>query len=233
MEKANSQDMDWILQAMLRMYDRGGKAEENTTGEDPVFYGPGFRMNLIEGFQKTKEDAEDSVFLSGYRPKTRFVSPGRHAGFTFQTLNTEEIPGNENLESLRKELRRILMRSDRKTVFYEEGQVSGDIPVFWFDYKSFAAEERVYNLMFLFRAGEHRILGTFYCIFQDYDRWKTEVLRNLGTVREESEDEDQGTYSCGGPFGEGTVRQSVQAVDTGIPETGTPGGSASDIQRSM
>ena len=82
------------------------------------------------------------------------------------------------------------MRLDRKNVFYEEGQVSGSLPVLWFDYKSFAADERVYNLMFLFRAGERLLLGTFFCVFRDYDRWKPEVLRVLKTVREESGYED-------------------------------------------
>ena len=148
-------------------------------------------MERMEGFQEIEEDAAGSVFLSGYRPKKLFSSPGRHAGFSLQTFNKEEIPESEDMEDLREKLRHILMRSDRKTVFYEGGQTSGNIPVFWFDYKSFAADERVYNLMFFFRAGEKLILGTFYCIFQDFDRWKPEVLRVLRTVRKESEDEER------------------------------------------
>lgn len=190
MEKASSQDMDWMLQVMLRMYGRDGNAAEKRAGEDRVFHGPGFCMELIEGFQEIEKDAAGSAFLSEYRPKKLFASPGRHAGFSLQTLHTEEIPERENMEELREILRHILMRSDRKTVFYEEGRASGDIPVLWFDYKSFAADERVYNLMFFFRAGADLILGTFYCMFQDYDRWKPEVLRTLWTVREEPEDEN-------------------------------------------
>lgn len=190
MQKASSQDMDWMLQAMLRMYGRDREASEDETGESRMFHGQGFCMEFIEGFGEAEEDMEGSVFLSGYRPKKMFICPGKHAGFTFQALETGAISENGNMENLREELRHILMRSDRKTVFYEEGQISGGILVFWFDYKSFAVDERVYNLMFLFQAGESLILGTFYCIFQDYDRWKPEVLRVLKTVREESEYED-------------------------------------------
>ncbi|MDE6960484.1 MAG: hypothetical protein K2P27_06450 [Lachnospiraceae bacterium] len=191
MEKANSQDMDWMLQVMLRMYGRDGNEAENIVEENQMFHGPGFCMERMEGFQEIEEDAAGSVFLSGYRPKKLFSSPGRHAGISLQTFNKEEIPESEDMEDLREKLRHILMRSDRKTVFYEGGQTSGNIPVFWFDYKSFAADERVYNLMFFFRAGEKLILGTFYCIFQDFDRWKPEVLRVLRTVRKESEDEER------------------------------------------
>ena len=190
MEKANSQDMDWMLQVMLRMYGRDGNEAENIVEENQMFHGPGFCMERMEGFQEIEEDAAGSVFLSGYRPEKLLICPGKHAGFTFQTLSTEEISENEHMENLREDLRRILMRLDRKNVFYEEGQVSGSLPVLWFDYKSFAADERVYNLMFLFQAGERLLLGTFFCVFRDYDRWKPEVLRVLKTVREESGYED-------------------------------------------
>ena len=186
MQKASSQDMDWMLQAMLRMYGRDEEAPADGTDEIRMFHGQGFCMELMEGFEETGEDMAGSVFLSGYRPEKLLICPGKHAGFTFQTLSTEEISENEHMENLREDLRRILMRLDRKNVFYEEGQVSGSLPVLWFDYKSFAADERVYNLMFLFQAGERLLLGTFFCVFRDYDRWKPEVLRVLKTVREES-----------------------------------------------
>lgn len=190
MEKVCSQDMDRMLQAMLRMYDRNREASEDKTGESHMFYGQGFCMELMKGFEETEEGMAGSVFLSGYRPEKLLICPGKHAGFTFQTLSTEEISENEHMENLREDLRRILMRLDRKNVFYEEGQVSGSLPILWFDYKSFAADERVYNLMFLFQAGERLLLGTFFCVFRDYDRWKPEVLRVLKTVREESGYED-------------------------------------------
>lgn len=190
MQEASSQDMDWMIQEMLRRYGQERERPAGGTEKEQVFHGQGFCMELMEGFQKTDEGMAGSAFLSRYRPEKLYIYPGEHAGFTFQTLRVKEISGNRTMEQLRGELRRILMHADHKTVFYEEGQVSGDLPVLWFDYKSFAADERVYNLMFLFQVGDDLILGTFYCIFKNYDRWKPEVLRVLKTIREESEYEN-------------------------------------------
>ncbi|WP_277406924.1 hypothetical protein [Lacrimispora xylanisolvens] len=55
-----------------------------------------------------------------------------------------------DLESERERIRQILKQADGKNVFYDQGTISGTVPVLWFDYKSFAADERVYNMMFLF-----------------------------------------------------------------------------------
>ena len=82
-----------------------------------MFYGQGFCMELMKGFEETEEGMAGSVFLSGYRPEKLLICPGKHAGFTFQTLSTEEISENEHMENLREDLRRILMRLDRKNVF--------------------------------------------------------------------------------------------------------------------
>ena len=48
MEKANSQDMDWMLQVMLRMYGRDGNEAENIVEENQMFHGPGFSMERME-----------------------------------------------------------------------------------------------------------------------------------------------------------------------------------------
>ena len=39
--------------------------------------------------------------------------------------------------------------------------------------------------MFLFLSGEMVIMGTFYCIFRDYDRWKPVILDMLRTIHSE------------------------------------------------
>ena len=62
------------------------------------FTDEGFCMELMEGFEETGEDMAGSVFLSGYRPEKLLICPGKHAGFTFQTLSTEEISENEHME---------------------------------------------------------------------------------------------------------------------------------------
>ena len=82
----------------------------------------------------------------------------------------------------------ILKRADEKNVFYDQGNISGNVPMVWFDYKSFAADERVYNMMFLILSDRKMMVGTFYCIFKDYDKWRPVILRMLETIQTEEEE---------------------------------------------
>ena len=45
-----------------------------------------------------------------------------------------------------------------------------------------AGDERVYNVLFFFQAGDRNILGTFYCLFEEYDRWKPMVWEMMQSI---------------------------------------------------
>ncbi len=75
---------------------------------------------------------------------------------------------------------------DNRVVFYDQGEEKG---VLWFDYKGFAGKEATYNLVFLFQAKERKALGSFFCPFEAYDRWRPVVLEVLNTIEKEETDE--------------------------------------------
>ena len=90
------------------------------------------------------------------------LCPKRCAGFTFQALEAEADLPVDDMEKAGNTAREVLRRADVKTVFYEQGQALAG-RVHWFDYKSFAKDGAVYNLMFLFPAETKVMMGTFYC----------------------------------------------------------------------
>ncbi|MDR7810480.1 hypothetical protein [Lacrimispora sp.] len=186
MDEVNDDDIDKIF---LQMRKELQKIKPETGGQD---YGPkersgfhtlGFGINIPDGFEKAGREKTAAIFFSKNRPDIVLLNPAEHAGITFQTAKSGNF--SLDLEVERKQIRRILSQADAKNVFYDQGNVFGDIPVVWFDYKSFAVDERVYNMMFLFPASEKLMIGTFYCIFKDYDRWRPEILNMLRTIRTE------------------------------------------------
>ena len=79
-------------------------------------------------------------------------------------------------------IRAALARLDGRTVFYNAGREETGAEVRWLEYKSFAADGRVYNLLFLFRCGDREILGQYFCAFEEYDRLKPlawEIMRSV------------------------------------------------------
>lgn len=183
MKPVQDTDTDRIFLQLQRELLRMGLAEG--TGGQPVrrlLRGQGFCMELPEDFRETDRDRAAALFYSRHRPETMVLCPKRCAGFTFQALEAEADLPVDDMEKAGNTAREVLRRADVKTVFYEQGQALAG-RVHWFDYKSFAKDGAVYNLMFLFPAETKVMMGTFYCRFRDYDRWKTEVLKLLETIR--------------------------------------------------
>ncbi|WP_077612642.1 hypothetical protein [Clostridium sp. Marseille-P2415] len=194
MEEVKDDDIDKVfLQIQKELHKI--KSETKERGREssgwPEFYGPGFLLKIPAGFEEIRREKAASVFFSKNRPEMVLVNSHEHAGLTFQTARLENERAVMNLEDERERMRQILKRADEKNVFYDQGNVSGNIPVAWFDYKSFAADERVYNMMFLFLSEGKLMIGTFYCIFKDYDRWRPKILKMLGTIQTEEEERER------------------------------------------
>ena len=85
-----------------------------------------------------------------------------------------------------KEIKNQLSKLDNRIVCYDIGKTEGNVTVHWVEYKSFAGDERVYNLLFFFQIGNKNIMGTFYCLFEEYDIWKPlvwEMIQSIGEYR--------------------------------------------------
>lgn len=191
MEEVQDDDIDKVflqIQKELQKIEPDTKKPGGESSGWSEFHGPGFTMMIPGGFEEVGREKAAWVFFSKNRPELIFINPHEHAGLTFQTAILENGMNVIDLESERERIRQILKQADGKNVFYDQGTVSGTVPVLWFDYKSFAADERVYNMMFLFVSEGELIIGTFYCIFKDYDRWKPKILTMLNTRQTEEEE---------------------------------------------
>lgn len=191
MEEVQDDDIDKVflqIQKELQKIEPHTKKQGGEPSGWSEFNGPGFAMKIPGGFEETGRKKASSVFFSKNRPEMILVNPHEHAGLTFQNSILECEETDTNLDAERERIRHILKQADGKNVFYDQGNVSGTVPALWFDYKSFASDERVYNMMFLFLSEGKLIIGTFYCIFKDYDRWKPKILTMLGTIQTKEEE---------------------------------------------
>lgn len=191
MEEVQDDDIDKVflqIQKELQKIEPHTKKQGGEPSGWSEFNGPGFAMKIPGGFEETGRKKASSVFFSKNRPEMILVNPHEHAGLTFQNAILENGMTVIDLEAEGERIRRILKQADGKNVFYDQGNVSGTIPALWFDYKSFAADERVYNMMFLILSDRKMMVGTFYCIFKDYDKWRPVILRMLETIQTEEEE---------------------------------------------
>ena len=186
MEQMENEHFDSFLLQMEHKFNGIGEKEERGTEEKD--FGMGFQMWLPEEFKEgDKEEAAD-IFWSEERPPVLFLTSDRRAGLMFRQLD-----GSAGASACREKVRHVIRRTDERTVFYSSGEAGKQGNILWLVYKSFASDERVYNLAFLFMAGEKCILGIFYCIFEDYEKWEPMVFEMLDTIKaDNAEDEYEG-----------------------------------------
>lgn len=191
MEEINDNDIDKIflqLQRELNKIKQETQERADRSKKLKWFPSLGISMDIPNGFYEADEDTTASIFFSKNRPELVLINPSAHSGLTFQTAILEKKTFVLDLYHEREQMIQILKRADEKNVFYDQGNISGNVPMVWFDYKSFAADERVYNMMFLILSDRKMMVGTFYCIFKDYDKWRPVILRMLETIQTEEEE---------------------------------------------
>lgn len=191
MEKIDEEDIDCFLLKMERIREQK-ENQETDMGEWHRFSECLIWIPAV--FRPADGESAADIFWSENRPETMFLTEGRTEGITLQELEETDFLWKEGAENPLEQVRKMLGKLDDRTVFYDMGTEEDAVKVHWLEYKSFAADERVYNVMFLFRTGEKEILGTFFCPFGEYDRWKAAVWKMMQTIRiadEEWEDTDE------------------------------------------
>jgi hypothetical protein len=79
-------------------------------------------------------------------------------------------------------------------VFYEDGIVEVNSKnVGFFEFKSSAIDDFIYNLMFFLEFQEKTLMGTFSCLYKDYKEWRDiafKVIDTINVIKEDKGDEE-------------------------------------------
>lgn len=177
MERIDHNDLDFYLLQMQAICTREAEREKKEEEWRSLY---GFTVWIPENFSLADKAVAEEIFWSETRPEILFSIPKRTAGITMQIIEREIRLG----EAVKKQLKNL----DNRIVCYDIGEVYGTVKVQWLEYKSFAGDERVYNVLFFFQMKGRNILGTFYCLFEEYDRWKPIVWEMMRSIKESTDE---------------------------------------------
>ena len=176
MERINEEDVDVYLQQMKRVF---AASPERDKRQEEWRYFDGYALWIPDAFCPAGREAAEEIFWSENLPDRLFLTEGNTAGITLQKMK-----GVDTADPI-GDIRMLLEKLDDRTVCYGMGEEEGRIKVHWLEYKSFAADVRVYNVLFIFCAGSKEILGTFFCRFEEYEQWKPVIWEMMRTIKEE------------------------------------------------
>lgn len=106
------------------------------------------------------------------------------------TLNIIDSPLSEdNVCELKDGMNMIIKKTNPANVFYEDGVLKvNEKNIGYFEFKSSAIDDFLYNLMFFLEFEEKTLMGTFSCRYGEYKEWREiifGVLNRLRVIREE------------------------------------------------
>lgn len=138
---------------------------------------PDIMMRLPKYFTAVSGDETAKGYLFSNHPEIIYTSGCGTVNFTFDRIERQDT------QQIRADFLDLLRQRYPQNTIYDVGQDDN-----WFDYKSFAADSDIYNLLFIFSYGDKSVVGTFKCAFRYYADWKHYVLKMLETIQYKAEE---------------------------------------------
>ena len=99
-----------------------------------------------------------------------------------------EIPA-EMISKLRSQTKEALRRLNPSFSFYESGTEIKNVPLGWFEFKSYGLDSDVYNLMFIARVERKMVHGIFNCDYKDALEWRDAARQMMYSIKDITQEE--------------------------------------------
>jgi hypothetical protein len=155
--------------------------------EEQEFFDEKLKIYIPNNFEDMPIEARKLKYPSENRPKIIMCNDDGSIAFT---LNIIDSPlDEERVGELKDAMKNAIKRTSPANVFYEDGILEVDCKnIGFFEFKSYALDDALYNLMFVFEFEEKTLMGTFSCRYGDYEEWREaafQVLKTIKVVKEE------------------------------------------------
>lgn len=155
--------------------------------EEKEFFDKKLKIYIPKDFQDMPEDVRKLKYPSESRPE---IIKCNDQGSIAITLNIIDSPlDEERVEELKDTMKIIIKKANPANVFYEDGVLEVNAKnIGYFEFKSSAIDDFLYNIMFFLEFQEKTLMITFSCIYKDYKDWRDiayQVVSTLRVVKEE------------------------------------------------
>ncbi|QES75404.1 hypothetical protein F3K33_22405 [Clostridium diolis] len=140
------------------------------------------KIYIPKDFQDMPLEARKFKYPSENRPEIIKCNEDGSIAVTFKLI--ESILTEEYVEQLRDMMKAINKRLNPANIYFDEEILEVDRKnIGYFDFKSSAIDDFLYNYMFFLSLEGKTVIGTFSCIFRDYAEWKDIIMQMVNTIR--------------------------------------------------
>ena len=150
--------------------------------EETEFFEERLNMYIPKDFQDMPLEARKFKYPSENRPE---IIKCNEDGSIAITLNIIDSPlDEERVEELKDGMKMIIKKTNPANVFYEDGVIEVNSKnIGFFEFKSSAIDDFIYNLMFFLEFEEKTLMGTFSCLYKDYRDWRDVIFQVINTIK--------------------------------------------------
>lgn len=97
----------------------------------------------------------------------------------------------EQIKTLKNQAQEALKRLNPSFVFYENRVEARNVPLGWFEFKSYGLDTDVYNLMFISQIEDKMLHGVFNCDYDDALEWREAARQMMYSITDFSKEEKE------------------------------------------
>lgn len=150
-------------------------------------FGDKISIMLPDSFVNLPSDLAKIKYMSEQRPQIIMTSLDTtvNVGLSF----TNVIIETDQLKGLIEQSKSALKNMNPAIIFHESKvEEDIDLPLAWFEFKSYGLDKSVYNLMFIVRAYSKMLHGSFNCSYDYALEWREAARQMVYSIREVKED---------------------------------------------
>ncbi|NFH70248.1 MULTISPECIES: hypothetical protein [unclassified Clostridium] len=150
--------------------------------EESEFFDEALKIYIPKDFNEMSLAARKLKYPSESRPEIIKCNEKGNICITLKKINNplEE----ENVEKLKNGMKVIIRKTNPANVFYEDGVLEVDCKnIGFFEFKSYAIDDSLYNIMFFLEFEGKTLMGTFSCLYKECQEWREIAFQVIKTIR--------------------------------------------------
>jgi hypothetical protein len=156
--------------------------------EEKDFFDEKLKMYIPNSFEDMSLDARKLKYPSESRPEIIKCNEDGSIAITLKVIDSRL--DEENVDYVSKLMKLMIQRLNPSNLFFKEGILEVDNKnVGYFDCKSSAVDDFLYNFIFFLEFQKKTLMGTFSCIYDEHREWKDVIFEILKTIRVIKEEE--------------------------------------------
>ena len=157
--------------------------------EEKEFFDGKVKMYIPKDFEDMPQDARKLKYPSESRPEIIKSNEDGSIAVTFKIIDSPL--DEEHVEELKNGMKVIVKKTNPANVFYEDGVLEVDSKnIGFFEFKGYAIDDSLYNIMFFLEFEGKTLMGTFSCKYKECKEWRDIaflMIKTIKVVKEEQE----------------------------------------------